>query len=143
MYTRDLQRIMDRAGIEGEPHRLHRLGYEDRVGATHLPLETGVMIARAFAAVEPEMVLMAISDRESELKHRGNQPGSHYLHDVLRERMPAFAIARQWCGLEQEAETLRQEIARLRLLVNRAAYDLQDAGKERKGQALLRALDGL
>jgi hypothetical protein len=38
---------------------------------------------------------------------------------------------------------LRKEIARLRVLVSRAAYDLRDAGKERQSRALLRALEGL
>ena len=45
-------------------------------------------------------------------------------------------------GLEQEAELLRKEIARLRSLVSRAAYDLKDAGADRKARTLVRALEG-
>ena len=52
------------------------------------------------------------------------------------------AIARQWAGLEQEAEMLRREIARLRSLVSRAAYDLEHAGAHSTAQRLLRALEG-
>jgi hypothetical protein len=55
---------------------------------------------------------------------------------------PGFAIARQWAGLEQEAEMLRKEIARLRSLVSRAAYDLEHAGSHSKAQRMLRALEG-
>jgi hypothetical protein len=45
-------------------------------------------------------------------------------------------------GLDQEAEMLRKEIARLRSLVSGAAYDLKGAGQERKASRLLRALEG-
>jgi hypothetical protein len=74
---------------------------------------------------------------------RRNQPGERWYHDYLRQLSPGYALARQWAGLEQEAEMLRKEIARLRVLVSRAAYDLRDAGKERQSRALLRALEGL
>jgi hypothetical protein len=36
---------------------------------------------------------------------------------------------------------LRKEIARLRSLVSRAAYDLEQTGAQRKAQRLLRALE--
>jgi hypothetical protein len=55
---------------------------------------------------------------------------------------PGHALARQWAGLEQEAEMLRKEIARLRSLASGAAYDLRNAGEERKANRLLRALEG-
>jgi hypothetical protein len=58
------------------------------------------------------------------------------------ESRPGFAIARQWAGLEQEAEMLRKEIARLRSPVSRAAYDLEHAGAHSTAQRLLRALEG-
>ena len=76
------------------------------------------------------------------MRLRGNTPGERWWHSYLREKAPGFAIARQWAGLEQEAEMLRKEIARLRSLVTRAAYDLEQAGAERKAQRLLRALEG-
>ena len=46
-------------------------------------------------------------------------------------------------GLEQEVDALRQEIARLRSFVSRAAYDLKAAGEEHKSRRLLRALERL
>lgn len=55
------------------------------------------------------------------MRLRGNTPGERWWHSYLREKAPGFAIARQWAGLEQEAEMLRKEIARLRSLVSRAA----------------------
>src|SRR4051794_258766 len=35
----ELQRIMDRAGLDGRPADLHPLAFDDRQGVTHLPLE--------------------------------------------------------------------------------------------------------
>jgi hypothetical protein len=42
-----------------------------------------------------------------------------------RKLGPAHALARRWAGLDQEAEQLRIEIARLRSRVSSAAYDLK------------------
>src|SRR4051794_4119795 len=95
------------------------------------------LIARAFAAAEPEAVLMYIGDYEQELKVRGSAPGERYLHDLLRQYQPGWALARQWAGFEREVEELRQELARLRGLVSMAAYDLKAAGSESKARRLL------
>lgn len=138
----EIQRIMDRANLEGQPTGLHHMGFRDRRGEVHLPLEAGVILARAFAAAELETVLMYIQDQEEEMRLRGNVPGQRYVHDVLRQYMPGFALARQWAGIEQEVEQLNKEIARLRGLVSKAAYDLKDLGADSKSRQLLRALDG-
>lgn len=108
----------------------------------HLPLDAMVTLARAFAAAEPQTVVEYLDNREDELRVKGRQPGERWYHDYLRELSPGHALARQWAGLEQEAEMLRKEISRLRSLVSGAAYDLRDAGRERKAKSLLRALDG-
>lgn len=73
---------------------------------------------------------------------KGNQPGERWYHNYLREMSPGYALARQWAGLEQEADMLRKEIGRLRSLVSGAAHDLKGAGQERKANRLLRALEG-
>jgi hypothetical protein len=139
----ELQRICDRAGVSAVPSDLHPLAFRDRHGHVHLPLDGVVRLAQAFAAVEPQTVNQYIDDQEEEMRLRGNVPGDRWWHDYLREHAPGFALARRWAGLEQEADALRQEIARLRSLVSRAAYDLKAAGQEHKARRLLRALEGL
>jgi hypothetical protein len=37
-----------------------------------------------------------------------------YVHDLLRQFMRGFALARQWAGIEQEVEQLNKEIAESR-----------------------------
>jgi hypothetical protein len=142
MSEAELRRIMARAGLEGSPADLHPLGFCDPSGDVHLPLESGETIARAFAAAEPETVTMYIDDRESELKHGGYTPGERYRHDLLRQYLPGFAIARQWAGFDQDRERLENEIARLRTLISIAASDLRNAGQERKATRLMRGLEG-
>jgi hypothetical protein len=138
----ELQRILDRAGIQTAPADLHPLAYRDRHGRIHLPLDAVVGVAKAFAAAEPQTVIGYIDDEEQELRLKGNQPGERWYHQYLRELSPGFALARQWAGLEQEAEMLRKEIARLRSLVSGAAYDLKSASQDRKANRLIRALEG-
>ena len=143
VFGRDeLQRILDRAGLETAPEDLHWLGYRDRRGAVHLPLDAVVELARAFAAAEPEAVTAYLDDVETELRLRGNAPGERWYHDYLRQRSPGFALAKQWAGPEQEAERLRREIARLRSLLSRAAQDLRRVRAEERAARLERALQG-
>jgi hypothetical protein len=142
MPQSELERIMRRAGIEGDFASLHYLAFRNRRGDVEIPLDGAETLARAFAAAEPETVLMYLNDRESELKHRGYRAGEHYVHDLLRQYMPGWAVARQWAGFDQEVEQLKKEIGRLRQLVSGAAYDLKAVGADAKSRRLLRALDG-
>lgn len=142
MPEAELERIMRRAGLDGDPASLHYLAFRNRRGDVEMPLDGAETLARAFAAAEPETVLMYLADRESQLKHQGYRPGDHFVHDLLRQYMPGWAVARQWAGFDQEVEQLRKEIGRLRGLVSSAAYELRDAGAESKSRRLLRALDG-
>jgi hypothetical protein len=86
----DLQRIMDRAGVNCRPQDLHRLGFLDRLGNVRLPFEASVSLARSFAAAEPETVLMSIDDYEEQLRAGGYAPGERYQHRQLRNHQPAF-----------------------------------------------------
>jgi len=136
-----LQRLLDRCGIDTDPLRLHGHAFVDRFGQIHLPPQAAEVIARAFAAAEPEIVLMHLHDQEEELKARGYDPGERIYHRFLREYQPGHALARQWAGMEREAEELRKEIGRLRGLIAMAARDLKEAGAEQKSWRLQRALD--
>lgn len=142
MHEDELQRICDRAGIDITPADLHPLGFRDRRRNVHLPLDGMVRLAQAFAAAEPNTVTLYLDGEEEELRLKGNMPGERWYHQYLREQGPAFALARRWAGLQQEADPLRQEIGRLRTLVSRAAGDLSAAGQDIKARRLLRALEG-
>ena len=82
MPEEEIRRIMVRANMTGDPADLHPLAFRARSGEVYLPLEAGEAIARAFAAAEPQTVLMYIQDQEDELRVRGDIPGQRYLHDL-------------------------------------------------------------
>lgn len=142
MPEAEIGRIADRAGLNEEAVDLHALAFCDRDGNVHLPIEAAEAVARAFAAAEPETVLMSIEDDVEQLKTRGYAPGERFSHDYLREKSPGYALARQWAGHEQEVEQLQQEIGRLRRLVSMAEHDLRAAGKELEAAKLRRAVEG-
>jgi hypothetical protein len=142
MEAVELREIARLAGLLPNLEALHDAAYVDRGGEMHLPVEVAQKLAHAYAAAEPEIVLMYIEDEESELKAKGYEPGQRYYHDRLREEMPGFALARYWAGHEREVAQLRGEIERMRKLVRAAADVLEKAGQAREGWRLRRALDG-
>jgi len=85
---------------------------------------------------------MDVEDSEERYRAEGYAPGQRYMHDLLRGRQPAWALARQWAGTDREVEMLQKEIGRLRGLVSQAAYELKASGKEHRARRLLRAVDG-
>lgn len=136
------KRLADRAGLPEPVERLHPLSFVDRHGVLHLPYLGAERLARAFATAEPELVLREIENHELRLKSEGYEPGNRYLHEMLRDYQPSYALARQWAGFEKEIEQLRKEIERLRVLVRQAVGELKTLGAERKASSIERALDG-
>jgi hypothetical protein len=53
-------------------------------------------LAHSYDVAEPEIVLMYIEDFGGEYRAKGYEPGKRYYHDLLREEMPGFALARYW-----------------------------------------------
>jgi hypothetical protein len=136
------KRLADRAGITEPVERLHPLSFVDRHGILHMPYLGAERLARAFAAAEPELVLREIENHELGLKSEGYEPGNRYLHELLRDYQPSYALARQWAGFDKEVEQLRKEIERLRVLVRQAVGELKTLGGERQASRIERALDG-
>jgi len=107
----------------------------------HLPIEVAEKLAHAYASAECEMVLMYIEDEENEDRARGFELGERLCHDWLREHMPGYALARYWAGHESEVAFLRQEIERLRQVVDSAADALVKVGAEQEGWRMRLAKD--
>ena len=142
MLANEVHEMARLAGLPRDLEKLHEVAFIDRFDRMHLPVEVAEKLAQAYASAEPEIVLMYIEDQESEYKARGYERGEHYYHDLLREKLPGFALARYWARHKEEIEMLRTEIQRLRNLVKLAGKTLQEAGQEREGWRLTRALNG-
>lgn len=69
-------------------------------------------------------------------------PATPYLHDLLRRYEAGWALARQWCGQEQEIARLRAEIDRLPSLVLTAVDVPGRAERQDEAAGLRRGLDG-
>jgi hypothetical protein len=101
MDLESVQRIAERAGLTEPVTGLHPAAFVDRFGTLHLPYEGAEKLARAFAAAEPETVLLYIQDQEAEYKARGYEPGERFWHDYLREKAAGHALARHWARHER------------------------------------------
>jgi hypothetical protein len=134
------QRLWRRAGLEGSPDQ-HPLAYTDRGGQLHLPYETALQFAQAFAAAEPEPCIHYIQEWEDRLRAEGYEPGRRVSHQVLRDMRPAHALVREWAQAG-ELDLLRQENQRLRQLLRQALEALRRAGEEQSANRLDRALHG-
>jgi hypothetical protein len=142
MSLESVEQIAERAGLAEPVTGLHPAAFVTRFGTLCLPYEGAETLARAFAAAEPETVLLYIQDQEAEYRARGYEPGERFWHDYLREKAAGYALARHWAGHEKEIEQLQKELERLRSLVSMAAHDLERAGADHGARRLRRALKG-
>lgn len=130
-----------RAGLPGSPLEDDPNNYVDRYGEWHLSYETALKAAKAFAAREPDLVELFVSEWEDRLRAEGYEPGKRHVHGVLRQWAPRHALARSW--MNEPARTADQkEIERLHLLVRKAAHTLEAAGLTSEAANLQRALAG-
>jgi hypothetical protein len=79
-----------------------------------IPSARMIPLAQRFAAAEPGLVSMQIDDEELKLSEAGNQPGERYLHKLLREKGPAYALVREWAYAIRVPEELKADNHRLR-----------------------------
>ena len=86
MEAAELREVARLAGLPQNLEDLHEAAYVDRHGGMHLPAEVAEKLAHAYAAAEPEAVLMYIEDEENELKAKGYKSGERFYHDYLREK---------------------------------------------------------
>jgi hypothetical protein len=117
-----LERVAERAGYKWPPGGF---SYTDRHGECHYPWETAIELAKAFAAAEPQTVLLHIDIVEREWEIEATHPGSSYLVYLLEEYRAAWAIVRQWASFDADRARLHAEIERLRKLIDEAIWRLR------------------
>jgi hypothetical protein len=134
-------RIEERFGLE-PLESSHPAAFVDREGMLNLPFQAAEALAMHIADKEPQAVLLFIKEHEEELLAAGYQPGLRHRHEILRRYQPAYALARQWAGLQGEAQLLTREIDRLRGIVSQAIWMPKEAGADSAARRLERALHG-
>lgn len=134
------RRLWVRGEIE-EPPEAHPLAFVDRHGMLHLPYEMTVRFAQAFAAAEPDAVMLYLRGWEERLEAEGWQPGSSSAHEFLRQSRPSHALTRQWAG-SGEVDVLTKEVERLRRVVRAAVEVMRRDGLEADADRIEQGLLG-
>jgi hypothetical protein len=161
MYSDSARRILNRAGITDEISALDPLAFVDREGMLHITFATALGIAQAFAAAEPDTVLISAESRQREYESKAE---SSYYVERLQIHRAAFALVRQWAsgaatvtnrsvmelrhnvqnGWEELWKRIadieqgdRNEIQRLRNMRMEAAEILRSKGAEKEADRIL------
>lgn len=97
-------------------------------------------LARKFAQAEPNVVADLVDMEERKLSSSGREPGEGWQLEYLRDLGPAFALIRQWVGVEEERRSQSAEINRLRQVIWMAVWELRHLGHDSVAVRIERAL---
>ena len=123
-----VERVADRAAFTNRPWtQKPAFTWQHRL---YTPNEYLIALARAFASKDPQAVGLHIDAKEAEYRTEGFTPGNSHLHELARRHAPAWALARQWAGGQEQHDHLRREIDRLRSIAQDAAYTLARLGHQ-------------
>jgi hypothetical protein len=117
-------------------------GFVDRSGEAHLPFDSALQFAQAFAAAEPQTVLLQVDTEERGYEVRAREIGNSYLVPLVQEYRAGWALCRQWAGFDQAIAEREAEIERLRRVIEEVRYELRKAGLDELLGKLDRKLRG-
>lgn len=86
---------------------------------------------------------MYVDAEQHRYREAGYQVGERYMHGILIEHRPAYALVREWAGANRIADDLKADNARLRELVEEAVRVLRARGHEREARRFERELHGV
>jgi hypothetical protein len=82
------------------------------------------------------------AQRRSGSVKSGQLPGDSLWHDELRKCRPAFALVRQWVGVQAESDRVRAEVNWLRNILGIAIADLRAAEPTREARQIGGLMNG-
>jgi hypothetical protein len=134
-----IDRVRARARVEEGKNS--PAAYIDRRGELHLPFDEAVELARRFCAAEPAPPLAKAESVERKWAEEARHPDGDYLVGLLNEYRAAWALVRQWAGLDAAVAEREAQIRKLERLVWDAIYMLQKAHLDDEASKLRRALE--
>jgi len=159
VVIQNLEAASRRLGLDYEEMLAEPYTFVDRSGWYKAPFQTAVKVAKHCCRRFPQEVLSSIKKDEDELRQElvsGNitprefwwidsTRHREYAEERLRELEPIHALIREWCGQEASEEfdqvlALREEVDRLRNLVQETAWWLKHNGHPVKAGLLRRGL---
>jgi hypothetical protein len=128
-----IERVARRSGLDDQQARdlFRPPAYTDQPGSWQLPSIRLLSVAQRFAAAEAGLVNLHLESEIASYRERGYETGERYLHKLLIDKGPAYALAREWAGSTRIAEDLRKDNERLRKLLREAMSVLRRHGHER------------
>jgi hypothetical protein len=120
-------RILARAHLEVP---VDPVSYVDSRGEWNASFATALTIAKAFAAAEPQTVLLEVDVEERRMDTEAREPGNGYLVGLVQEYRAHWAICRQWAGFDQAIAQRDAEIVRLRRLLDECGVNLRRLGHD-------------
>jgi hypothetical protein len=135
-----VDRVRSRAGLSEAA--TSPASYVDRGGQVHVAYDEALELAKAFCAREPSTVLVGIEATEQEWSQDAARPGAAYVVGMLNEYRAAWALVRQWAGLDAAVAAREERIKQLERLVWDAVYALQKAGLDKEAAKLRKVLGG-
>jgi len=132
-----LDRVLQRAKLE-LPVELP--GYQGNDGRIRLPFDNAVTLARAFAAAEPQAVLLEVETSEQRCEMEAREMGNSYLVPLVHRWRAGWALCRQWAGFDEGLAQRDREIQRLRRIIVDLGYELRRSGQDELAAKLERKL---
>lgn len=132
-----LERVLQRAKVELP---IERPAYRGSDGILHLPFDSAVVLARGFAAAEPQTVLLDVETSEQRYEMEAREIGNSYLVPLVQRWRAGWALCRQWAGFDEGLVQRDREIERLRRIVVDLGYELRRAGQDEAAAKLDRKL---
>jgi hypothetical protein len=120
-----LERVVRRAKLtDWEPST----SYVDRAGMSHIDFRAALQLAKAFAAAEPATVILRVETEERQYTARVREPGESYLLDRVEEWRSAWALCREWAGVNSALAEKDHEIERLRRILDDVRWEARRQG---------------
>lgn len=132
-----LDRVLERAKAVIP---IERPGYRGSDGDLHLPFDTAVTLARAFAAAEPQTVLLEVETSEHRYELEARELGNSHLVPLVQRWRAGWALCRQWAGFDEQLAQRDREIERLRRIITDTGYELRRSGHDEVAAKLERRL---
>jgi len=132
-----LERVLQRAKLELP---IERPGYRSSDGTLRLPFECAVTLARAFAAAEPQTILLEVDTSEQRYDMEAREIGNSYLVPLVQQWRAGWALCRQWAGFDEALGQRDHEIDRLRRIIADLGYELRRSGQDELAARLARKL---
>lgn len=159
LVIRDLEETAPRLGLRAEDLLAEPHSYVDRFGDYKAPWRVALRVSKHCCERFSQDVLRYVQREEDELREQittgryvsrfsdrefGIDRG--YAEERPREQEPLFALIREWCGEQAVREfdrvlELRDEVDRLRGLIEDTARWLRDSGHPVKAALVLKQLD--